>query len=56
MYDHSTHLMVLAAEQRERHRQVAADNRARRVARLRRLDRRVTAAENRARLARLALG
>lgn len=56
MYDTSTLLVLLAAEQHERQRRVAAENRARQLTRLRRLDRRAQAAASRARRARLALG
>ncbi len=56
MYDVTTHLMLSAAEQHERAQHVAADSRARRLVRLRRLDRRAQSAVARARLARLAAG
>jgi hypothetical protein len=55
MYDNSTHLLLARSEQRERHSVVASENRALRVARLRRLDRRAHTAATRARLLRLAL-
>ena len=55
MYDTSTHLLLARSEQRERQSVVASENRALRVARLRRLDRRAHSAAARARLLRLAV-
>lgn len=56
MYDSTIHLLLAAREQTERERLAALDNRARRLVRLRRLDRRAQVAAARARLARLVLG
>lgn len=53
--DSSTYLLLARSEQRERERLAAADARAVRVLRLRRLDRRAQIAATRARLARLVL-
>ena len=55
MYDSSTHLLLARREQLERQSGVASENRALRLARLRRLDRRAQVAASRARLLRLAL-
>ena len=55
MYDVSTHLQLHAAEQHARHLDAERANRAARLVRLRRLDRRVQQANTRARLVRLAL-
>ena len=54
MHDTGTHLLLFHAQQVERSRHAAAQNRAIRVVRLRRLDRRVQQATARARLLRLA--
>ena len=56
MYDTSAHLRLHEADRRERTTSSAQANRAARVVRLRRLDRRVEQAASRARLMRLALG
>lgn len=53
--DPSTYLLLARSEQRERHRLVATDARASRVARLRLLDRRAQTAASRAGLARLVV-
>ena len=55
MYDASTHLQLHSAEQHARQLDAARANRAARVVRLRRLDRRVQQAVTRARLVRLAM-
>lgn len=55
MYDTSTYLQLSRAESRARSEAAASTNRAARVARLRRLDRRAQQAATRARLVRLAL-
>jgi hypothetical protein len=55
MYDVHTHLQLHSAEQHERQLDAARANRAARVVRLRRLDRRVQQVATRARLVRLAL-
>jgi len=56
MYDSSAHLLLARVEQRERILRAAADNRAAKVVRLRRLDRKAQSAASRARLLRLAVG
>lgn len=55
MYDTASYLQLASAEQHERRQQAARVNRAARLVRLRRLDRRVEQVAARARLLRLAL-